>query len=123
MRPLSRKLGNFLLARHREICLKFTGAPNAVSEGLIEQSIITCKALLDAVGSPEVSARSIGRYLQELAEWSETKNVPPITALAVAAKFGMPGLGYYEAPGCGRWRDDVRECIACKRYPDSISED
>jgi hypothetical protein len=110
MNPLSYDLGNALLTRHGRICSKYTGGATTVPEDLIDEAILSYKALLREVGAPE-----------SLAEWCKVRNLPPINALAVNAKHKRPGTGYYTAPGCGDWDQEVRECIACKRYPASIS--
>jgi hypothetical protein len=121
MNPLSYDLGDALLARHRLICSKFTVTAATVSERQIEEAIISYKALLGSIGAPESLAEGIGNYLLELAEWCKAKNLPPINALAVNGKFQRPGTGYYTAPGCGNWDQEVRDCIACRRYPVSLS--
>ena len=122
MNPLFYDLGDALLTRHSQICLKFTGKPEDVSEDLKGEAIISYKELLDVIGAPESLAVSIGRYLGELAEWCQERDLPPINALAVNGKFEKPGAGYYIASGCGEnWEREVRDCIAYKKYPPKIS--
>ena len=113
LNPLSRDLGNALLARHKQICHGFAGKP----EDLISDAVISYKALLGVIGAPETLAKSIGGYLNKLAVWSREKNLPPINSLAVNGASGTPGAGYYIAPGCGDWDQEIRDCIACKNYP------
>jgi len=59
----------------------------------------------------------VGDFLNELAEWCQSCGLPPINALAVNGQTGYPGVGYFLAPGCGNWDDEVAACIACKAYP------
>jgi hypothetical protein len=122
MNPLSYDLGNALLERHRRICSKFTGSAEDVSETIIEEAIIAYKQLLREIGAPESLTETIGRYLGPLAEWCQVRNLPPINALAVNSQLQRPGPGYYVAPGCGDWDREVKECIACKRYPDAVTD-
>jgi hypothetical protein len=122
MNPLSIDLGNGLLARHKRLCSTFKGSAKDVSPDLIEEATIGYTRLLAQIGAPESLARCIGPYLEEVAAWCQTKNLPPINALAINESFGTPGAGYYTAPGShGDWESEVRETIACKGYPPSIS--
>jgi len=122
MNPLSIDLGNALLKRHQRICGSFTGNAEAVSEELIQKATISYKGLLISIGAPESLAESIGNYLGEVAEWCDVRNLPPVNSLAINASLGMPGPGYFTAAGAtDKWKNDVRKCIACKRYPEKIS--
>jgi len=122
MNPLSFDLGNALLARHRQLCGNFTGNSETVSEELIRKAVISYTALLRVVGAPESLARGIGTYLEEVAAWCDAKKLPPVNALAINAELGMPGPGFFTAPGAStNWENDVRKCIACKNYPLEIS--
>ena len=123
MNPLSVDLANALLARHQHICLSFTGDAEAVSEELIRKATIAYKSLLLKVGAPESLAESIGWYLEEVAQWCDARGLPPINTLAVNASLGMPGPGYFTAPGStANWGNDVRRCIACKSYPTKVPD-
>jgi hypothetical protein len=122
MNPLSYDLGNALLGRHRDLCSKFTGNYSDVPESLVEEATISYRSLLQNIRAPESLAEGIGRYLEELAEWCESRKLPPINALAVNGQTRRPGAGYFLAPGCGaNWNREVRECIACRSYPAEIS--
>lgn len=121
MNPLSYDLGRALLARHRAKCSRFVGAPADVPESLILDAIISYGDLLRSVRAPESLAQGIGNYLAELAEWCQAHGLPPINALAVNRDLQKPGAGYFLAPGCGDWDLEVRECIACRSYPERIS--
>ena len=123
MNPLSKDLGNALLARHRDICSDFTGTAETVPPELIKKAILSYTELLRRIGAPESLAQGIGRYLEEVAAWcaSQPKPLPPINALAVNGDFDRPGPGYYTAPGCGDWDLEVRQCIACRSYPRELS--
>jgi hypothetical protein len=120
MNPLAREIGNALLVRHKQLCSDFTGNSKAVNEDRIRDATISYTELLRVVGAPKTLARSIGEYLEEVAAWCRDRNLPPVNALAVNGQFGRPGSGYYTAPGCGDWDQEVRDCIACRRYPPSI---
>ena len=117
MSPLAYELGETLLARHKRICSSFPGEPEGVSQEMIRQSTLSYKELCEVVGIPGSMARSIGKYLAELAEWCQGRNLPPINALAVNSHLHVPGPGYFLAAGCGDWEKEVRNCIACKKYP------
>lgn len=123
MNPLSIDLGNALLQRHKKFCGGFVGNAEDVSEELIRRTIIPYKALLVSIGAPETLAESIGTYLEEVAEWCDARGLPPVNALAINAQLGMPGAGYFMAPGASeKWDNDVRMCISCDRYPSKISD-
>lgn len=118
MNPLSVDLGNALLKRHHEICGSFTGAPDSVTDELIQKATISYKDLLMKVGAPVTLAKSSGNYLAEVAEWCDLRSFPPVNALAINGALGMPGTGYFTAAGATeKWDNDVRKCIAFRGYP------
>jgi len=122
MNPLSIDLGNALLARHQSLCASYAGSPDDITDDLIRKVTTSYKSLLTTIGAPESLAESIGNYLGEVAEWCDAKGLPPVNALAINAQLGMPGTGYFMAAGASeKWDNDVRRCIACKRYPPQIS--
>jgi hypothetical protein len=116
--PLSYDLGNALFKHHQERCSGFTGTAELVTENQIKEATIPYKALLIKVGAPESLAESIGTYLGEVAEWCDSRGMPPVNALAINASLGMPGVGYFTAAGASeKWQSDVRKCIVFKGYP------
>ena len=119
MTPLAHELGNALLKRHSELCARLEVTPDTVTELMVQESTIPYKTLCENIGAPFVT-ESVGNYLNEVAEWCESCGLPPINALAVNGQTGVPGTGYFLAPGCGDWPKEVRESIACKKYPSAL---
>jgi hypothetical protein len=72
-------------------------------------------------GYPDI-VRSVGRFLQETAEWCEQNGYPPINALAVNSDSRMPGDSYELAPGCSilGWPNEARACIDFAGYPATV---
>jgi hypothetical protein len=70
----------------------------------------------------EYLTRTVGHFIGQVAEWCYQKGVPPLNSLAVNAVTQEPGDGYDGAAGCNlnNWWDQVRACIACKKYPQPI---
>lgn len=120
MNPLSIDLANGLLKRHATLCLSMPDRPEAVMDTDIRSATISYKDLLKSIGAPETLAVGIGKYLFEVASWSTAQGLPPINALAVNGQFQMPGPGYFAAPGGDDWEREIRECIACKKYPSKV---
>jgi len=119
MTPLAYELGNALLRRHRQLCVPLNVTPKTVSEVMIQQCTIPYRALCETINAVEMT-ETVGNYLNELAEWCESSGLPPINSLAVNSQTGYPGTGYFLAPGCGHWEEEVRECVACRNYPPSL---
>jgi len=118
MRPLSVKLGNVLLARHRRLCLGVKFPPAEIPDDLVEHVVVNCITAAGLIGT--TNYRSMGRYLKELAQWSYDRGLPPLNALIIKENIGMAERGFYELPGCKNWHVDVRRCITCKEYPARI---
>jgi hypothetical protein len=74
--------------------------------------------LCGAIGRPELTA-VCHTHLHEIAEWCALNGYPPINALVVNKKTGVPGDGYSKAPGCDilTWEDEVKKVIAFRGYP------
>ncbi len=95
-------------------------SPELITEEQIQSSIISYSSLLAQIGAPISLAHSVGKYLYEVADWCAGRGYPPINALAVNQAFGMPGTGYFLAPGGDDWESEIRSCIAYRGYPMSI---
>lgn len=122
MTPLAEAIGDALLKHHKERCSSIMAPSEKVSEQAIEDSTIPYLVLLSkaqVVGF--LNPMSVGKYLDELAAWSKEHKFPPINALAVNGETGIPGAGFDDAEGCSNWPQQVRECIAYKKYPSTIA--
>jgi hypothetical protein len=88
----------------------------------INSCIIAYGPLCELAGYPDI-VRSVGRYLQETAEWCAEHGLPPLNALAVNGETRMPGESYDVAPGCSllNWEAEVRACIDYPDYPDHVA--
>jgi hypothetical protein len=117
--PLARALGDALLKRHAGVCAPLKISKAAVTPIIRDECTIPYKALCESVGAVEMTER-VGDFLNELAEWCQTADLPPINSLAVNGQTGYPGTGYFLAPGCGDWEAEVAACIECKRYPATL---
>jgi hypothetical protein len=63
----------------------------------------------------------VGTFLEEIAEWCEAEEFPPLNSLAVNGTTGIPGAGY---DGAGNfyivdWPNDAEACIRFDGYPRS----
>ena len=114
MTPMAKSLTEELLNHHRLVCSE---------DRSIDSCVITYGDLCERAGVPQI-VRSVGRYLQETAEWCDENGLPPINALAVNAESRMPGESYDLAPGCARlnWDTDVRKSINCQNYPLAVGD-
>jgi len=106
-------LANALLEHHRTVCLPHTFRPP-----IIDRCLITYGDLCQQAGTPGLE-RSIGHFLQQVAEWCAERGYPPINALAVNTQTRMPGEGYDEAPGCSivAWPAEATTAIVFTNYP------
>jgi len=117
MNPLSRDLGDALLMRHKKICSQMPKQEDCVEDKHIQAAIISYRDLLASIGAPESLAPSVGKYLFEVARWCVDRGYPPVNALAVNSALRKPGAGYFLAPGGEDWDTEVKQCIACDKYP------
>ena len=110
-------LAQVLLDQHRRICRPPGGPPADLDSGLI-----TYRTLCDKADVPFLT-RTVGHFLQQVAEWCQTNGWLPINSLAVNHETRMPGDGYGGAPGCSilRWPSEVQACRAFHGYPDRVS--
>jgi hypothetical protein len=106
-------LANALLDHHRAVCVPHTSRPP-----IVDRCVITYGDLCSQANVPGLE-RSVGHFLQEVAEWCAAHGYPPINALAVNADSRMPGEGYDLAPGCSimRWPAEATDAIAFAGYP------
>jgi hypothetical protein len=86
MRPLTVKLGNVLLARHRRLCLGVKFPPPEIPDDLVERVVVNCITAASLIGT--TSYRSMGRYLKELAQWSYDRGLPPLNAFVIKETIG-----------------------------------
>lgn len=117
MNPESRALGQALLDHHRAMRQAYP-PPKSKAQIIPRRYTIGYAKLCQAAGAPHLT-QVVGNFLQEVAEWCSTNNLPPLNSLAVNQEMGMPGDGYDKAGGflIIHWDKDVRECIMCDRYP------
>lgn len=115
MTPIARALTYALLEHHRDVCVPHTFRPP-----IIDQCLITYGDLCERAGQSGI-ARSVGRFLQEVAEWCAQNGWPPLNSLAVNKDSRMPGDNYNVAPGCSLlgWPTEAAKCIEFGGYPDS----
>ncbi len=116
MNTLSRDLANALLSRHRRHA-SIANDPPEVPQQEIDAAIISYGDLLASIGAPTSLAKSIGRYLFEIAVWSEEHGHPPLNALAVNGKLKMPGSMILR--GASRQRLEQRD--PKMSYPQKVS--
>ncbi len=109
-------LTNVLLKHHKLVC---PGATRSLEN--VDEFLIPYRTLCDRAGVPHLT-RAVGNFLEEVAEWCQEHDWPPINSLAVNQNTRMPGEGYDLAAGCSliRWPDQVNACIIFDRYPDTI---
>ena len=117
--PLAHALGDALLKRHAEVCAPLKISKAAVTPTIRDECTIPYKVLCESVNAVEMT-ESVGDFLNELAEWCQANRLPPINSLAVNSQTGVPGVGYFLAPGCGEWEAEVAACIECQRYPAAL---
>src|SRR5437867_4561554 len=119
MRTLSPEavaLTNVLLEHHARVCRRPGGPPRDV-----DSCLIVYGSLCDRAGLPYLT-RSVGNFLQEVAEWCSDNDWPPLNSLAVNQDSRMPGECYDLAPGCSllNWPDQLKACIAFRSYPSAV---
>jgi hypothetical protein len=117
MGPIAISLCNVLLDHHREVCMTHTLRPP-----IIDRCLITYGDLCERAGYPDLP-RGVGRHLQEVAEWCQANNWPPLNSLAVNRDTRMPGDSYDVAPGCSLlgWPSQAEACIVFQDYPEDVS--
>jgi hypothetical protein len=97
---------------------EFDQAPNGY--------LITYGKLIELSQVP-LSPRNAGGPLFDIAGYCAANGLPPIHALVVAKETGMPGDGFFRAPGSSYaglgfdeafqlWRKDVESCMSFDNY-------
>lgn len=116
MNSTAEMLANALLEQQRNFCLT-----HALHPPIIDDCVITYGDLCREAGTPGLE-RSIGRFLQEVAQWCDANKYPPINSLAVNAESRMPGESYDLAPGCSivTWPQEVTAAILFQNYPHTV---
>ena len=116
-------IANVLLNHHRQFCRTFNGAPENITDRMVEQSVIFYGNLCERAGVPFLT-HGVGRFLGEIAEWCEESGWPPLNSLAVNRATGMPGGGYDGAPGSDllHWPEQVRQCMVFGGYPETAAD-
>jgi hypothetical protein len=109
-------IAQVLLDHHRSL-----GDPPPNRPDNLNPFTIRYGTLCERAGVPWLT-RSVGRPLQEIAEWCVDSGWPPINSLAVN-DTGMPGGGYDGAPECDllHWPDQAWDCIVFEDYPTTVS--
>jgi len=74
--PLAYELGNALFKRHAEVCAPLKLSEKAVTKVIADECTIPYKALCESVGAVEMT-ESVGDFLNELAEWCQSRGLPP----------------------------------------------
>lgn len=110
-------LAQVLLDHHRRVCRRAGGPPANVDQCLLPYGELCQRAALPYL------TRTVGYFLQQVAQWCHDNGWPPINSLAVNHESRMPGEGYEGAPGCSllRWPVDVEVCIAFDAYPEVVA--
>jgi hypothetical protein len=116
MKPESEAMLQALLDWHNYHCVELAQTQR-------EECIVPYGVMCENAGVPHLT-HACSPFLYEVAEWCVAFRppLPPINALAVNAETRIPGNAYNEAPGChsANWEDEVREVIACRRYPRTV---
>ena len=112
MNGTARMLANALLEHHREVCVPRLGTVANPSDCVITYGDL-CRA-----ARTQGLERSIGQFLQQIAEWCAQEKHPPINSLAVNSETRRPGDSYSLAPGCSNedWDSQVAACIIYEGY-------
>jgi hypothetical protein len=116
MTPVAEALTEVLLTHHAQVCRMRGNRPPS-----IDSCVIVYGDLCERAGVPHLT-RSVGNFLQEVAEWCEENGWPPLNSLAVNEQSRMPGEGYHLAPGCNllEWPSQAEACIAFRGYPERL---
>jgi len=119
----ARTLALVLLKRHKQICRAYRAKPDAVTDRMIQESVIFYGDLCETAGVSFLT-HGVGRFLDEIGEWCEEHGWPLLNSLAVNRETGMPGFGYDGAHGGDLllWPNQVRRCIAFRRYPETVAD-
>ena len=113
----ARRLANILLEHHRHLRTDLKLTPETVTpQHMLPHGELCARADLQFL------TQTVGHFLGQVAEWCYEKRVPPLNSLAVNAATRVPGDGYDGAAGCSlaNWWNEVRACVACKKYPQQI---
>ena len=115
MTPIAEALCNALLDHHRNVC-----TPHGHRPPIVEHCVIAYGDLCDHAGYPDMTRR-VGRFLQEVADWCNANEWPPLNSLAVNGESNVPGDNYDAAPGCSiiNWEEEARACILFEGYPET----
>ena len=118
----ARSIVRVLLARHAQRCRPLHLQADSITRDDINHCTIPYLELCENAGVPYL-LRSVGRFLEEIAEWCQANGWPPLNSLAVNRQNEQPGDGYDGAADgyCSllRWPEEVRSCIAFEGYPPS----
>jgi hypothetical protein len=118
MSPIARSLTNALLEHHHATC-----EPHGGRSVIVDRFVIVYSDLCTRAGLPGLE-RGIGRYLQEVAEWCQENEWPPLNSLAVNKDSRLPGDNYDVAPGCSlsNWQTEAERTILFRGYPTLLNE-
>ena len=116
MSPVAQAICKALLEHHATVCRSHRPRPP-----IVDQCVITYGVLCDRAGYPQVT-QSVGRYLQEVAEYCNQRGWPPLNSLAVNQETRIPGDNYDVAPRCSllNWESEAKRCIQFEGYPVSV---
>lgn len=115
MTPTAQALADVLLAhRTAAVALHPPGKRIITSRYVIAYGDLCAKA-----GVPHLT-RTVGVFLQEIADWCDQHGVPPLNSLAVNGD--VPGDGYDGAGGFTivQWPNDLEACIRSDNYPANL---